>query len=373
MEKNRRLKVCHLTSAHPDGDIRIFHKECVSLSKAGFEVYCVVTDTKERTESGVHIRTVIREKKGRFNRIISTVNAVYRKAIEIDADIYHLHDPELLRIALKLERRGKKVIYDAHEDVPKQLMDKHWIPSLIRSTISRLFSKYESYVSRRISGVISVTERICSRFKTYNPNVELVANYPLINEANQLAALDLEKVPNQLCYVGGIFPTRGALELVKAVERLDVKLELAGTFSPESFEQILKDEKGWKNVNYLGQVGRETILRVLKTSMLGVVTLHPTQSYIESLPIKMFEYMSAGLPVIASNFPEWEKIIYDSECGVCVDPLSSDQTANAIKEMLDNPEKAMKMGENGKKAFYEKYNWSIEERKLIGFYQKLAV
>lgn len=371
MPVKNRIKICHLTSAHPQNDIRIFYKQCVSLSKADYEVSLVVPNTEEKTINNVNIKTIKVESSGRLKRFLKTTNMVYQKALEIDAELYHFHDPELLRIALKLKKKGKVVIYDAHEDVPKQIMDKHWIPFIFRPLISSLFSKYESYICKRISGVVSVTDKICQRFKACNKNVELIANYPLLEEADQINKSSHLKKENQVCYIGGLFPTRGIVEIVESVKNSEISLILAGHFSPVSFRKNVESNKGWKNVNYLGHVSRDKIMEILKTSSVGLVTLHPTRSYVESLPIKMFEYMSAGLPVVASDFPEWKKIIMQTGCGICVDPMNTDQISKAIKEILENKDKAMEMGKNGKKAFYNRYNWTIEEKKLIQFYKKL--
>lgn len=94
-------------------------------------------------------------------------------------------------------------------------------------------------------------------------------------------------------------------------------------------------------------------------------------NYLDSLPIKMFEYMSAGIPVVASNFPLWKEIIEKNRCGVCVDPLSPKDIAKAINFIVQNPQIAQKMGENGKRAILEKYNWQIEEQKLFNIYEGL--
>jgi glycosyltransferase involved in cell wall biosynthesis len=367
----KNVKIAHLSSAHPPGDIRIFHKECVSLAKH-WNVYLVVTNCENEISKGVEYVTIQKKGKGRLMRMIHTTKAVYHKALELDADIYHIHDPELLPYALKLVRRGKKVIYDVHEDVPKQIMDKHWIPKLFRGLVSSLFKRYEHYVAARLSGIISVTPIICERFRSVNKHVELVANYPLLEEGLNLNHQEGIKVPRQICYIGGLFPTRGIKELVQALEQVDATLVLAGTFSPASFEEEVKQLPGWKKVNFLGHVGRQEIMRVLTTSELGVVTLHPTQSYVEALPIKLFEYMSAGIPVLASDFPMWREIIDSAKCGVYADPLNPKDIAKQIDYLLSNPELSKEMGENGLKAFHETYNWSAEEQKLIAFYQRIS-
>jgi len=301
----------------------------------------------------------------------STVNAVYRKAIELDGDIYHFHDPELLRIALKLKRAGKKVIYDVHEDVPKQIMDKHWIPKWFRGFVSNIYGLFENKRANKLNGIVTVTPIIEERFQKVNENVQMVANYPLLSEKNKINDLSVPKKKNQICYVGGLFPTRGVKELIQALEFTDAQLILAGTFSPASFENEVKKLKGWSKVSYLGQIERDQIAEVLKSSVAGIVTLHPTRSYKESLPIKMFEYMSAGIPMVASNFEYWKEIIDSSECGVCADPLNPKDIAEKIQDLLSDPEKSNRLGSNGLKAFHEKYNWNAEEKKLFTLYEKL--
>lgn len=365
------MKVCHMTSAHPVQDIRIFHKECCSLAKFGYEVYLVTPNCEEEYKNGVHIVSVSVKGKGRLNRMLKKGKAVYKKSLEIDADIYHFHDPELLRFALRLKRKGKIVIYDAHEDVPKQILDKHWIPVFARRIVSKLFAAYEYYVARRISGVISVTEIICDRFKSINPNVEMVANYPLMNETQALRELNINQEPRRICYVGGLFAKRGVKELVEAMEHVDGELVLAGTFSPPEFETELRNLKAWNKVDYRGQVSRGELIKILKSSSVGIVTLHPTASYLEALPIKMFEYMSAGIPFVASNFSYWKKIIDAENCGLVADPLNPAEISESIQLLLNNPEKAQTMGSNGYQAFMTRYNWEIEEQKLINFYKRL--
>jgi glycosyltransferase involved in cell wall biosynthesis len=361
-----------MTSAHPADDIRIFHKECVSLAKAGLEVFLVATNTEDQKKDGVNIIAVDIPKKGRWTRMLFTSKAVYNKALQLNADIYHFHDPELLRFALKLKKKGKIVIYDAHEDVPKQILDKYWIPGFARKLVAKFFMKYEMYISRRISGVVSVTEIICNRFNTVNSNVEMIANYPLLEEAKTLDNLFEYKQSEQICYVGALFEKRGVKELVESMEYCNARLVLAGTFSPPEFEAEVQALEGWRKVNYLGQINRNEILNVLKSSHVGIVTLHPTSSYQEALPIKMFEYMAAGIPVIASDFPLWRTILENENCGICVDPLNPREIGEAIEYLLVHSEMAAEMGANGKKAFQNKYNWEQEEMKLINFYKRLT-
>ena len=150
-----------------------------------------------------------------------------------------------------------------------------------------------------------------------------------------------------------------------------VKLNLAGIFFEKDTEARVKDHKAWSKVNELGFLNREEVRAILAKSKVGLVTLHPIINYIDSLPVKMFEYMAAGIPKIASNFPLWQEIIEGNQCGICVDPLDPQAIGEAIQYLIDNPSIAKQMGRNGRKAAEDKYNWAIEEQKLLKLYEGL--
>lgn len=362
--------MCHFTSAHKADDVRIFYKECCSIAAAGYTVFLVAPNAVTEEKKGVRIVGVEAHVSGRYNRMLNTSRIIYKKALSIDADIYHFHDPELLPYGLKLKRKGKKVIYDAHEDVPRQILGKYWIGWAFRSVISRAFERYENYIARNLDQIITATPFICERFKKINKNTKEVCNYPIINEIHSSGNWSEKR--NEICYVGGITKIRGNVEVVKALEGLEVKLNLAGDYSPVELRDEMKALKGWQNVVEYGFVGREKISEILLHSKAGIVTLYPQINYLDSLPIKMFEYMLAGIPVIASNFPLWKEIVESNSCGICVDPLNVDEIRKGISKIIENDAAAEKMGQNGRKAVVEKYNWSVEEKKLINIYNVLS-
>ena len=362
------MKVCHITTVHKAFDVRIFHKMCVSLAlQNDIEVHLVVPNAENEFVKGVQIHSFEAKYEKRSTRIRKAGKIALDMAIKIQADIYHLHDPELLFIAKKLKKSTRsKVVFDSHEDVPKQLLDKIWIPPLQRKLVSFFYAKYEKRICKKLDGIISVTPIICQRFRQFHPKVEMIANFPDKNEfpkVNKNGAFT--KV---IAYVGGIFKTRGIIELVKAINDLNVKLILAGEFESEVLKKQVKSLKGWEKVEYLGSVDRTTIVEVLHQSEIGIVTLHPTQSYLESYPIKMFEYMATSNAILASDFPLWKELMEPHNCAEWVDPLDVEKIQEVLSRMLNNPEKTREQGANGYRAVQEAYNWELELKKLIAFY-----
>ncbi|WP_298832106.1 glycosyltransferase [uncultured Piscinibacter sp.] len=365
------MRVVHVTTVHPRDDIRIFRKECVSLAKAGHEVVQVVGDgLGDAQVDGVRIVDIGARPAGRLARMRVQPARALAAVRALAPALVHVHDPELLPLAAAMARGGVPAIYDAHEDVPRQILTKQWIPAALRGTLSRAFERYENARVRRLAAVVAATPHIARRFAAVARRSVTVANYPFPEE---LAPPD-EAVPREraVCYVGGIMRTRGALEMVRAVAQVPgMRLLLAGRFEDAVLEAALTAEPGWAQVEYLGQVGREEVRRTLSRARAGLVTLLPMPSYVDSLPIKMFEYMSAGLPVIASDFPLWRDIVVRHGCGVCVDATDVAAIAGAIRRIVDAPQAVQAMGEAGRAAVQAHYRWSSAEAELLALYEEL--
>jgi glycosyltransferase involved in cell wall biosynthesis len=221
-------------------------------------------------------------------------------------------------------------------------------------------------MAKKMDGIVTVTDHIAKRFIPLTNQVVVCHNYASLSEFKQILHSSTPKT--NICYIGGISEIRGIIELIKAAESTEVLVELAGSFDSTKLKSIVVDHS---HVVFHGFVNRDEIKEILSRSFAGIVTLHPEPNIINSIPIKMIEYMAAGVAVISSDFEEWKVIIEDNNAGLCVNPMDVESISNAISFLKKNPKTAIQMGKNGRKAFKNKYNWQKEEKKLIELYFKL--
>ena len=357
------MRICHFTSVHDWNDDRIFLKECQSLVKAGHEVY-IVAEGIDCDVAGVHVIGCGEKPLGRRARMGDFARLVYEKACDLDCAVYHFHDPELLPYGMKLKEKGKIVIFDSHEDVPGQIMSKEWIPVPLRWIISRLYRMYESYAVRKFDAVVTATPYIATLFKNRAKKVVVINNYPKLDD------IVFQKKPFKereaiVCYAGGISEIRGEKIMIEAMRGIpNAKLVLAGP---------CEEEKGIStgNIKYLGKVSRAEVNKLYGNSRVGIVLYQPAPNHYESQPIKMFEYMAAGIPVVCSDFPLWKRIVLESRCGLCVDSTNVKEVEAACVQLLFNVERAQEMGRCGRNMVERKYSWLVEERKLLGLYNEV--
>jgi len=375
-------KLCILTSVHPPFDTRIFHKEAKSLVAAGYDVTLIAQHDREEVVDGVRILPLAKP-KNRIERMTRTVWQAYRLARKLDADVYHFHDPELIPVGIVLSLNGNRVIYDVHEDLPKQIISKEWIPKRFRRVTSWLTKRIEAFGARYFSAVITTSEKINSRFSEINANTIMVRNYPLLSEVSLGLRDNFNKDINQnnfptktVVNLGGISLGRCIKEIVMAAgllpAELGIKVIIGGTCSSNHLLDEISLLPEWSCVDYRGVLQRHEALNVLQKAKAALILYSPDPNHFEVRSNRLFESMAASVPVITSNFPLWREIIEGNKCGICVDPLNPKEIAAAITWIVEHPVEAEVMGKNGRKAVEERYNWENEEKKLLELYAKLS-
>lgn len=366
------IKVCHLTSVHNAKDGRIFKKQCCSLAKAGYDVYLIAPAAHSEDINGVKIVGVPGVKKGRLYRMFFLTKAVYRKALEINADIYQIHDPELILYAAKLKKKGKIVVYDSHEDFPQQIKSKNYIPGLLRNILFYSYSYLEKKILRKMDAVISVSPNIVERLSRINPNTYQITNYPIVKEVYD----PVQREDRVICFTGQISRLWMHENILSAINTLpDVRYVLAGPANEEYLEKLKKHEE-WKRVDYRGEVKSEKVREILQHSKIGIALYDYSAELGYNIGTlgntKLFEYMQAGLPIVCTDFILWKQVVKNGGCGICVNPRNINEISRAIIYLLEHQDQAREMGKKGQELVQERYNWKTQEKVLYELYRNLS-
>lgn len=354
-------KICNLTSVHPRYDTRIFRKQCFA-QKMHYETHLIVADSqKSECKDGIYIHGV-KGYKNRFLRMTLAVWNVYQKAKKVDADIYIFHDPELLFVGLLLKTKGKKVYFDAHECYEETLLDSHWIPCFFRRFVVCVYNCIQRYVLPCLDGCLAATKYIEKALKKYCNNTFLLPNYALLREFKAIKQPSID-VAHSVLLIGGITRSHGIIKLIKALELCDndVRLILCGSFVDKALKKQCIAMDGWNKVDYKKNVSRDQIRKLAKKCFCGImISQSSVLSLQTSCPNKMFEYISMFLPIVVSNFKDWEQIVNNdgNPFGLLVDfALNPQEIAKAIDKLFNDKNLAKQLGQNGRKAFEEKYNF----------------
>lgn len=342
---------------------------CRSLVEFGYEVHLVAAGANSECVDGVHISGAVFRGRNRLMRMIFATRAVYKKAVAVDAEIYHIHDPELLPWAVKLQKMGKKVIYDSHEDVPQDILDKDWIrPALLRRAISLAFDQFEKRQALKLSGVISVLESITHKF--HHPHSVTIHNYPRLEFfSEQPYIFDVEIASRtKLIYNGGLTQVRCIHNMIAAMGHLHSQyvLLLMGPWESDAYKNQCQGMAGWSKVVDMGQQDLATCMQMLKSSDIGMLLFKPIANHVNSLPNKSFEYLAAGIPAIMSNFDFWIKEF--GNYAHFVDPENPAEIAAKVEIIAAHQTAERERALKTSAEILETKTWNHEAQKLREFY-----
>lgn len=370
--------VCLLTNVHHPLDQRIFYKQALSLVRAGHRVVVVGPGPAilAGCREGVEIRTVPLPSSS-WARLCN-LGRVLLAGWGTRAQIYHLHDPELLPVGLLLRLLGKEVFYDVHEHFPQVALVRGWVPRWLRRPLAALVDRTERFSARWLSGVVGVVEEQGPRFR-HRP-FAAIKNFPRLEwfpPTNGQARTGAE-----LIHVGSLSEDRGAFFLLEIMRLLgqthpQARLLTLGPFHTARTEKVFRERLCAYGLD--GRVECRTTAvpyrdlgSLIRASRIGLI---PGQVSPKNLapfvPTKLFEYLACGLPVVASALPSIQGFYTAADWGILVAPADAAAHAQAIANLLDHPEEARAKGGRGRVAVETRFNWAQEEQKLLAFYAHL--
>lgn len=366
------MKICMLTSGHNVYDSRIYYKEILSLKKYYNEIYLIAPGERNfTTRDGIKVLS-FKKRKYWFDRI-RPMKDMLELAKGIQADVYHAHEPDSLGVAIKLkEKTGAKIIYDSHEYYPESFSEHFPVG---KKLAEKCIYNYEKHLAEKADCVITVNNLLVNKFKRYSKNVVLLPNYPVFSEKVKKKVFN--KIPT-FVYVGGLSEERGILNILKSIKLVNgnYKYIFVGQFWSEEFKNkvfayINKNLRN-KDIIFTGKIPHPEVAKYLEDASAGFVLLRSTNwRYVNSEPIKLFEYMQNRVPVIASDFPMMRAIVNESNCGVLVNPEDTHSIARAIENIANNSQDLLEIGQNGYKSAKKKYNWKILEPAFINMYKDI--
>ena len=367
----RDNKVCFLTSARRHDDTRIYNREAVTLHKAGYDVVIICPDCQTTDSQGIKFRLADVDRSKHWKKLFLNPFRVLGRAIDENASVYHFHDPELCLTGFFLKLFGKKVVYDVHEDTPRAILTKTWVPAPLRGLVSKLFEGFELLLSLTFDGIVASAEVVAKRFP--RRKTITVGNFPEVAEFPSVIP-DFEKRGHIACMIGTIQEDRGIYDVLDSARYLDYPILLTGEYASEQVQQRVEEESQDLPLRSLGFLERGEVIELLLHSRVGLAPMHQAEHYQMNLPPKIFEYMICEIPVVASDFSYWREILEDSEygqCGICVDLEDPKSLAKAVTYLMENEDDAIQMGLNGRRAVLERFNWENETQKLLDLYTRL--
>ncbi|MBN2513662.1 MAG: glycosyltransferase [Sedimentisphaerales bacterium] len=377
MKPDTTPRICHISTVHPDNDVRILYRECSGLAEAGYKICLIIPSDSKRQINNVEILPLPHIKNRLFRMMILPWLACW-KALRFSPSLCHYHDPELMPMGFVLRWVfQKKVVYDIHEAVHRQIMSKAWIPRSMRSFAATLYRLTERVLT--VGQVLIVANE--KSVDDYQRRVYRVQNYPCFAASGQ-STVAMEKIENSkplLVYVGGVSEIRGSfvyLDLAAdlAAAGLNFEMALIGQYDASIGNQMrtrIDENHLHDKVRILGRLAFPEAMAYVRRADIGLCLLLPVPNYKFCLATKILEYMMFRVPVLASDFDVWRKYVTGEDAGRMVDPCDRTAVFEACRAMLEDTSMLKRMGENGNRAIRKKYNWDNEFQVLLRCYEDI--
>ena len=375
------MKVCILSSVHIALDNRVFYREARSLQRAGHDVTLIAVHDRDEIRDGVRLIALPRVPRWQRPRLWLEL---LRRARATGADVYHFHDPELLLVTPWLRLlTGRPTIYDVHEVYADFIQVKDYMPAWLRYPLAWVFRRVEPLLARLQSGLIFADDQIAAAFEGIRRPKTTLFNYPLpaLVEAGDRATRNLTDRPPVVLHLGGHERNRGTRLMIQAfhqvlAQRPDARLMLVGPYTPTGLRREVQADVERRGIGHAvtltGRVPFDQVGDYLTRAAVGWVAWQNVPKNAKNIPTKLFEYMAYRLPIVSSDLPSVRPYVRQGQNGYLVPPADAAAHAQAILRLLNAPDLARRLGDEGQALVRQRFNWSSEEGKLLALYEQLG-
>ena len=382
--RDQGVKVVIVTPAHQTyADVRVFQKEARTLAAHGYQV-TLFAQAKGRmapfVEEGVRVVPLNFPTRG---HMVVGLPRLFRRLLREKADLYHLHNPFSLPLILALKAARRKVIYDVHEDYIERIRIRDWLPRVLRVPTAYFVGGLEILVGKLVDGAIATQPEVADRLGS---RAIILENAPMVNDevidrAEAFARTIPDEVANpegafRLVYAGSISRVRGLPSMMDALglvnEETPARLWLIG---PPDDEQGIADamrHPAWRYVDFIGRLEHQhEVFGHMLRANVGLALFRDWGGYARISSNKLYEYMASGVPFVASAFPRWQARLESVKAGFFCEPTDSACVALNLLDLINDPDKARRMGEKGRTFVRAEFNWDTEQAKLLALYQRV--
>jgi len=365
-----RKKICHISTVHSALDVRIFYRECKHLAENNYDVTLIAKHQQNEVIDDVNI-VRFPETNSRLVRVFILSFYMFYMALRQKADIYHFHDPELMFIGFLLRLLGKRVVYDVHEDLPKQVYNKTYVNKSLKPILSFLIKKTEAFFTTFYDGVVTVVPSIYDRFIQNNKQTIMFRNFPDIKQIDKIEAVKKERDKFVIIYPGSLSKIRGVGDLIKVVEHFHGKVELwlFGKWVNKSFENHCASLAGWKYTKYFGRKPLDEVYKYIKVADMGAHIIHDVPSHRIGYPVKGFDFMACQKSFIVSDIGN-KRELFD-EYALFVEPGNIEDIKQKIVMLMEDKKLSLRLAEQGRIKIEESYNIDNEVKALLNFYEHI--
>ena len=374
--RGKVLHIAFVTSIHPDFDARVW-KYAVMLARRGHTVHLVCPWQVSEGEvcEGVMLHPFPRART-RLARPASIPWHLARKLWPLvrAVDVVHFHDIDILPYMAVLAL-FKPVVYDVHENYPEEMLVRQWIPRCLRRFLYHGVRWVQAALSRLTRNVVFVVPEQQKDFPMSTLQTVIVRNYATLDLLERVSP-DYSSRADTVVFTGTNYEANGTFLFLEIAARMlgrrpDVRFVMADRWADESTRDralALIQECHLKNVTIVPNVLPQDVIGHLNQGTIGISPALRLPKCVRALPTKLFEYMAAGLPVVASDLPTTTSLAGQTGGIVLCRPEEPETFVAAIERLVDDREYGRELGQNGQNAFKQRFCWESQADVVEHFY-----